>query len=140
MKWWRHYYTLTSNMSDDESQLLLRTANKDTFIYKHLNVGAWLMETASLFYWNPTILYSWVLDLSRILGACYSESHNLGKIIPMDDFWHQWKQTDRVSCHACQTEQPRKVWQFAYGTGLWRCYSPGVTAKSQVTQYVQTTW
>lgn len=42
------------------------------------------METASLFYWNPTVLCSSNLDGD--LGAYHSEGHNLGKIIHMVDF------------------------------------------------------
>lgn len=37
-------------MSDDQSQILLGRANKDTLILKYLNDGTWLIETVSLFY------------------------------------------------------------------------------------------
>lgn len=136
VKWQKNYIT-ASNMSDDEYQLFLRTANKNTLMVKYLNLGEWPLETASLFYWNPTLLCSSILD--TVLGVYHSESSNLGKISHMVDFWCQWKQSHRVNSNTCQIGQ-KKVCHVVYCTALWRYHSHRVNVKSHGNSICTNTW
>lgn len=76
------------------------------------------METASLFYRSSTVLGCF--NLNGVLGAYYSESYNLDKVIHVVDISAD---DHRVSPHTYQTERPQQAWQAAHCTALWQCVS-----------------
>lgn len=85
-------YIWASNTYEDKSQILLRTSNKDRLTLKYLKDGAWLMETASLSYWNSSVLCSSILDSFRglpfrVIISGQDHSHA----------WSQWKQSHTAS-------------------------------------------